>query len=51
MSLKTAGEKLRITLKEFESLSCVCTEVDTLVEVTTSLEELKSHFISKATNT
>ena len=47
MSITTAGSKLRIALKEIETLSYACTNQGTLVEITKSLEEVKSHFISK----
>ena len=46
MSISTAASKLRIALKEIETLSYACTNQGTLVEITKSLEEVKSHVIS-----
>ena len=47
VSLKTAGEKVRIQLKEIETLSYSCTSTEDLLELNQELKKLKTTFQSK----
>lgn len=47
VSLKTAGEKVRIQLKQIETLSYSCTSTEDLLELNMELRKLKAKFESK----
>lgn len=46
VSLKTAGERVRISLKSMESLTYMCTDVNMLLDLNTKLNDLIQDFKS-----